>query len=193
MARILVVDEDRRIRRSLAVSLRIDGHKVVEADRAEEGVRLGRGGRFDLVILDCSCTEGQEIITAIHNTIGVPIIVLSTCAAEARKVEALDRGANDYVVKPFGIGELMARVRAVLRRHLPAVPPGIVVAGALRIDLGHRRVTRNGEEVHLTRREFDLLKVLASNPDHVLSHQALLRSVWGGGAGRRHDLSSGLR
>ena len=83
------------------------------------------------------------------------------------------------MVKPFGIGELMARVRAVLRRHLPAATPGIVVAGELRIDLARRRVTRNGEAVHLTKREFDLLQVLASNPDHVLSHQTLLRSVWG--------------
>lgn len=181
MARVLIVDADPQIRRFLGVSLGTCGHRVVEADSVAAGLRLGLGHKFDLIILEPGLADmnGQEAITAIRRRSTVPIIVLSACADEANKVEALDRGANDYVVKPFGIGELMARVRAALR-PIPraAARPGIVMAGDLRIDLDQRRVSRDGRDIHLTRREFDLLKTLAASPDHVLSHQALLKAVW---------------
>jgi two-component system, OmpR family, KDP operon response regulator KdpE len=180
MARVLIVDEDPQIRRFLGVSLGTCGHRVVEADSTAEGLRLGQGRKFDLIILEPGLSDmnGQEVISAIRRRSTVPIIVLSSCADEANKVEALDRGANDYVVKPFGIGELMARIRAALRYPPLAAKPSVVVAGNLRIDLVERRVSRDGRDIHLTKREFDLLKVLASAPDHVLSHQALLKAVW---------------
>lgn len=180
MARVLIVDEDPQIRRFLGISLGTCGHRVVEADNVAEGLRLGQGRKFDLIILEPGLLDmsGQEVISAIRRRSAVPIIVLSSCADEVNKVEALDRGANDYVVKPFGIGELMARVRVALRQRSNATKPGVVVAGDVHIDLASRRVTREGRDIHLTKREFDLLKVLASTPDHVLSHQALLKAVW---------------
>jgi len=181
MARVLIVDEDPQIRRFLSVSLGTYGHRVVEADSAAEGIRLGQRHEFDLVILEPRLQDmsGQEAITAIRQKSTVPIIVLSACADEANKVEALDRGADDYVVKPFAIGELMARVRALLKHRPAAARSGVVVAGDLHIDLARRHVVRRGKDVHLTKREFDLLKTLALHPDHVLSHQTLLRAVWG--------------
>jgi two-component system KDP operon response regulator KdpE len=145
MARVLIVDEDPQIRRFLGISLGTCGHRVVEADNVAEGLRLGQGRKFDLIILEpgLSDMKGQEVISAIRRRSAVPIIVLSSCADEANKVEALDRGANDYVVKPFGIGELIARVRVALRRRTNAAKPSVVVAGDVHIDLASRRVTRD--------------------------------------------------
>jgi two-component system KDP operon response regulator KdpE len=184
MARVLIIDADPNVRRLLGISLGTIGHRVVEVDNVAEGTRLGQGRKFDLVILEPGFAEvpdmnGHEVITAIRQRSTAPIIVLSSCADEARKVEALDRGADDYVVKPFSIGELMARVRAALRQKRHAAEPGIVIAGDVRIDLTQRRIFRNGEDVHLTKREFALLKALASSPDHVLTHQALIKAAWG--------------
>ncbi|SEH41142.1 response regulator [Magnetospirillum fulvum] len=180
MARVLVVDEDPQVRRFLGVSLETCGHRVAEAENASDGLRLCQGRKYDLIILDPGVSDmtGLEVISSIRRRSAAPIIVLSNRADEATKVEALDRGADDYVVKPFGIGELMARMRAALRTSRPLLKPALVVVGDLRIDLSERRITRNGRDVHLTKREFDLLKVLASTPDHVISHHALLKAVW---------------
>lgn len=181
MARILVIDPDPQIRRFLAVSLMAGGHKVVGVESAAEGIAVGRGRKVDLVILDLDLPDldGQEVISTIREGGTVPIIVLSARNEEGQKVEALDRGANDFVAKPFGIGELLARVRAALRPKAGGTKPDVVVAGAVRIDLHRRTVTRNGQPVHLTKREYELLKVLASSPDHVLPHQRLARLAWG--------------
>lgn len=182
MSKILVVDDEPQIRRFLRISLTANGYTVVEADTGNDAIALCAAERPDLVILDLGLpdADGQEVITLIRAASPVPIIVLSVRAQEYDKVEALDRGADDYVVKPFGIGELMARVRVSLRqRAAEGEAPAIVTAGTLVIDLVRRVVTRDGEQVHLSRREYDLLAVLARHADHVLTHAELLRTVWG--------------
>ncbi|BAI74932.1 two-component system, OmpR family, KDP operon response regulator (plasmid) [Azospirillum sp. B510] len=180
--RILVVDDEPQIRKFLRISLSANGYEVVEAENGRDGIGACAERRPDLVILDLGLPDldGQEVISAIHRTAPVPIIVLSVRAQEYDKVEALDRGAVDYVVKPFGVGELMARVRAVLRqRPADAEPPTSVTAGTLVIDLARRIVERGGAEVHLSRKEYELLAMLARHADHVLTHADLLREVWG--------------
>jgi two-component system, OmpR family, KDP operon response regulator KdpE len=181
MARILVIDREPQIRTFLAVSLGASGHKVVEAENAVDGLNLGRGRKYDLVILDIDLPDmnGQDLVSAIRKGSSVPIMVLSARSEEAQKVEALDRGANDYVVKPFAIGELLARIRAALRHKADRTKPEFVVAGDVRIDLTRRTVTRGNQAIHLTKREFELLKVLASSPDHVLPHLRLAKLAWG--------------
>ena len=181
-AKILVIDDEPQIRRFLRISLSANGYEVVEAETGREGVEACARHRPDLVILDLGLPDldGQEVISAVRQTLPVPIIVLSVRAQEYDKVEALDRGAVDYVVKPFGVGELMARVRAVLRqRPAGAEPPTTVTAGAVVIDLARRVVGRNGAKVHLSRKEYELLAMLARHADHVLTHTELLREVWG--------------
>ncbi|WP_207459027.1 response regulator [Azospirillum sp. SYSU D00513] len=182
MPKILIVDDEPQIRRFLRISLGANGYAVVEAEDGRSGIAAAGAERPDLVILDLGLPDmdGQEVVSAIRQARPVPIIVLSVRAQEYDKVEALDRGAADYVVKPFGTAELMARVRAALRqRPEEGEPPAIVAAGPVTIDLARRVVTRDGAEVHLSRREYELLAALAGRPDHVLTHADLLRSVWG--------------
>jgi two-component system KDP operon response regulator KdpE len=182
MGRILVVDDEPQIRKFLRISLGANGHEVIEAETANLGVDLARTRKVDLVILDLGLPDmdGQEAISAIRETSTVPIIVLSVRAQEVDKVEALDRGADDYVVKPFGIAELMARVRAALRQKgEEADECEVLRVGDLQMDFSRRVVTREGEEVHLSKREYELLHYLAGAPDHVLTHKQILKSVWG--------------
>jgi two-component system KDP operon response regulator KdpE len=182
MGRILVVDDEPQIRKFLRISLGANGHEVIEAETAEQGTELARTRKIDLVILDLGLpdVDGQEIISAIRENSKVPIIVLSVRAQEVDKVEALDRGADDYVVKPFGIAELMARVRAALRQKAePQENDEVLTIGTLTLDFSRRVVTRDGEEVHLSKREYELLHFLASSPDHVLTHKQILKAVWG--------------
>lgn len=184
--KILVVDDEPQIRKFMRISLTANGYQVVEAEDARQGIAVAVGTAPDLVILDLGLPDldGQEAISAIRATSAVPIIVLSVRADETDKVEALDRGANDYVVKPFGIGELMARIRAALR--LKATNPSgrpedgeVLTIGALVLDFERRVVTLAGEEVKLSRKEYDLLHLLARNADHVLTHKQILREIWG--------------
>jgi two-component system KDP operon response regulator KdpE len=180
MASILVVDDEPQIRRFLGISLGANGYRVVEAETAIAGIELARTSEVDLVILDLGLPDldGQEAIGAIREFSTVPIIVLSARSGEHDKVEALDRGANDYVVKPFGIGELMARVRAALR--LGKDEEGEVMQiGALEFDFARRVILKKGREVHLSKREYDLLHFLASHADHVLTHKRILAALWG--------------
>jgi two-component system KDP operon response regulator KdpE len=182
MGRILVVDDEPQIRKFLRISLSANGHEVIEAETAGQGVDLARTHKIDLVILDLGLPDidGQETISAIRETSPVPIIVLSVRAQEADKVEALDRGADDYVVKPFGISELMARVRVALRQKAEESDnEEILTIGDLHLDFDRRVVSRGGEEIHLSKREYELLRFLASSPDHVLTHKLILKSVWG--------------
>lgn len=181
MPRILVVDDEPQIRKFIRISLAANGHEVIEAETGGAGIALAREQTPDLVILDLGLPDldGQEVISAVRESSDVPIIVLSVRAQELDKVEALDRGANDYVVKPFGVAELMARVRAGLRRRPINEAAGTVECGAVRIDLAHRRVTRAGEAVRLSKREWELLEVFARAPDHVLTHREILKAVWG--------------
>jgi two-component system KDP operon response regulator KdpE len=177
--RILVIDDEPQIRKFLRISLTANGYKVAEAENAKAGLAALAGSAPGLVILDLGLPDldGQEVISAIRATSEVPVIVLSVRADEVDKVEALDRGANDYVVKPFGVGELMARVRAVMRPRAPKEE--VLAVGDLRIDLPRRTVIRRGAEVHLSKKEWELLVFLARRPDHVLTHKLILREVWG--------------
>jgi two-component system KDP operon response regulator KdpE len=183
IARILVVDDEPQIRKFLRISLTAHGYEVIEAARGEEGVAKCATAQPDLVILDLGLPDldGQEAIARIREWSRVPIIVLSVRTAEKEKVAALDRGADDYVTKPFGIHELLARVRAVLRNRAQdgAEPQAVLTVGDLRIDIPRRRVQLAGNEVRLSRKEFALLRMLAQHPGRILTHQQLLREVWG--------------
>lgn len=181
MSRILVVDDEAPIRRFLRISLGANGHQVAEAENGAEALSLVRADPPDLVILDLGLPDmdGQEVVSAIREISPVPILILSVRAGEADKVEALDRGAEDYVAKPFGIAELMARVRVALRRAPLAATSSIIQAGPVAIDPDRRIVTRDGAELRLSRREQDLLFALARQADHVLTHRQILREVWG--------------
>lgn len=181
MSRILVVDDEAPIRRFLRISLGANGHQVAEAENGAEALALVQADPPDLVILDLGLPDmdGQEVVSAIREISPVPILILSVRAGEADKVEALDRGAEDYVAKPFGIAELMARVRVALRRAPLAATSSIIQAGPVSIDPDRRIVTRDGAELRLSRREQDLLFVLARQADHVLTHRQILREVWG--------------
>ncbi len=179
--RVLVVDDEAQIRKFLRISLGANGYEVTEAATAAAGIAMVRAAPPDLLILDLGLPDmdGQEVITAVRETSDLPIIVLSVRSLEFDKVEALDRGANDYVVKPFGVAELMARVRVVLRPRGAKDAADVVESGGVRIDLARRVVTRDGDELHLSRKEWDLLAVLAGQADHVLTHRFILKEVWG--------------
>lgn len=183
--RILVIDDEPQIRKFMRISLTANGYEVIEAENAAQGIEAANSQQPDLLILDLGLPDldGQEVISAVRERSEVPIVVLSVRAGELDKVEALDRGANDYIVKPFGVAELMARVRAVLRqRAIKGMGKGnddVVEAGSVQIDLSRRIVTRDGAEVHLSKREWGLLAFLASQPDHVLTHKQILKEVWG--------------
>ena len=183
LARILMIDDEPQIRRFLRISLNAYGYEVIEALRGEDGIGKCATESPDLVILDLGLPDldGQEVIARIREWSKVPIIVLSVRAAEDEKVAALDRGADDYVTKPLGIHELLARVRATLRarRQDGEPPPAVVKIGDLTIDLPRRRVRLAGAEVKLSRKEFALLRVLAQNAGRIVTHQHLLREVWG--------------
>jgi two-component system, OmpR family, KDP operon response regulator KdpE len=183
LARILVVDDEPQIRKFLRISLGAYGYEVIEAARGEEGIGRCATESPDLVILDLGLPDldGQAVIARIREWSKVPIVVLSVRAAEAEKVAALDAGAEDYVTKPFGIHELLARVRAVLRsrQHKGEPLPPVVTIGELAIDLARHRVRIAGVEVKLSRKEFALLRVLALHAGRIVTHQQLLREVWG--------------
>jgi len=179
--RILVVDDEPQIRKFMRISLGANGYDVIEAETAAAGIEAARSQRPDLLILDLGLPDldGQEVITAIRAYSAVPIIVLSVRAHEVDKVEALDRGANDYVVKPFGVAELIARVRAVLRPHASKETGEVVASGDVRIDLARRVVTKAGQELRLSKKEWELLAFFAGRSDHVLTHKEILQKVWG--------------
>jgi two-component system KDP operon response regulator KdpE len=180
-SRILVIDDEPQIRKFMRISLAANGYEVIEAENAAQGIAAAATHQPDLLILDLGLPDldGQEVISAVRDVSQVPIIVLSVRAGELDKVEALDRGANDYIVKPFGVAELMARVRAVLRQRAAKGNADLVEAGTVSIDLARRVVTRDGQEVRLSKREWGLLAFLASQPDHVLTHREILKEVWG--------------
>ena len=181
--RILVVDDEPQITRVLLRSLSSKGYEVRIAADGEFALQTFRDWPASLVITDLAMPNmgGLELCRRLRDTSDVPIIVLSVRGEEKTKVDALDAGADDYVTKPFGMDELLARIRAALRRQ-PSSDTEIRVleAGDLRIDLDGHMVTRNGEELRLTPKEFDLLAHLVRNAGKVLTHRALLGAVWGG-------------
>ena len=181
-ARILVVDDEPQILRSLRTTLASHGYDVQTAATGEEALAAVDGRLPDLVVLDLVLPglSGLEVCRRLRARSSLPILVLSARGDERDKVAALDLGADDYLTKPFGVNELLARIRAALRRAAGARGPSAVVdADGLRVDFDRRQVTRDGAEVRLTPTEFDLLKVLVVNAGRVLTHGYLLRTVWG--------------
>ena len=180
--KILIVDDERQITRVLRTSLQSSGYEIAVANNGMEAFALYKSFAPDLVITDLSMPEmdGLELTRAIRAIAETPIIVLSVREQEPIKVAALDEGADDYVTKPFSMQELLARVRANLRKGLRNEPPTeVLTVGELHIDSATRRVSVRGVETHLTPKAFDLLLLLASNADRVLTHRQLLRSIWG--------------
>ena len=181
-ARILVVDDEEQIRRALKSILSARKYDVVLAANGEEALDLAIDHNPDMVILDMSMPgmDGIEVCRELRTWYTGPILILSVKSGDADKITALDTGADDYLTKPFSAGELLARVRAQLRRTASTVTsmPSIIV-GDLEIDIAHRRVKRSGEEIELTRIEFDILAYLAQNPDCVITSKMILEKVWG--------------
>ena len=179
---ILVVDDEATIRRFLRISLEAHGYAVEEARLGEDGLELCASASPQLVILDLGLPDmdGQDFILRLREWSQVPIVVLSVRASEMEKVQALDAGANDYVTKPFGISELMARIRVVLRgQEGTAATPTVYESAGLRVDLAQREVNVDGESVHLSKKEYELLRILTAHPGQVLTHQQILREIWG--------------
>lgn len=180
--RVLVVDDEPQIRKLLRVSLGAESLQVIEAANAEAGLAALAHDRPDVMILDLGLpdADGLELIPRIRERSSVPIIVLSVRDDEGGKVRALDAGADDYLTKPFGIAELLARIRAALRHRLQASgSQPVIETGALRIDLTLRRVTLDGIELRLSRKEYAILAVLARHAGRVITQPQLLREVWG--------------
>jgi two-component system, OmpR family, KDP operon response regulator KdpE len=180
-ASILVVDDEPQIRRVLRTTLSFRGYEISEAGSGEEALELARKIKPDLILLDVNLPgmSGIETCKEIRRGSRTPIIMLTVRSAERDKVVALDAGADDYVTKPFGIEELLARVRASLRRHSTAEAVPAFESKDLTVDFEARRVTAFGEEVHLAPKEFDVLKELIANQGKPVSHRRLLQSVWG--------------
>jgi len=182
--KVLAVDDEPQILRALRTSLTARGYEVVTAPNGETALDVLAAGEPDLVILDLGLPgiEGVEVIRRLRSWSRVPVIVLSVRDAQAGKVAALDAGADDYVTKPFAMDELLARMRAVLRRlgQQEAVSP-VIRSDELEIDLARRRVRKDGEPVHLTKTEFALLEQLATHPGKLMTQRYLLQKVWGEG------------
>jgi two-component system KDP operon response regulator KdpE len=183
MARILVVDDDPALLRALRIALQNEGHEFHSATTGERGISEVSLVSPDVVVLDLGLpdTDGLAVCTRIREWTDVPIIVLSATDSEARKVAALDAGADDYVTKPFSMAELEARIRAALRhgRTSAGDQPAELVVGTLEVDLVHREARLGGAPMHLTAREFDLLAYLARYAGKVCTHQMILDAVWG--------------
>jgi two-component system KDP operon response regulator KdpE len=180
-ATILVIDDEPQIRKFLRISLASQGYKVLEAGTGNEGLAQAALSKPDLLVLDLGLPDmdGQQVLREFREWSTVPVLVLSVRASEGQKVEALDGGANDYVTKPFGIQEFLARVRALLRQA-PAGRSGSGAAfGPLTVDLAYRRVLLDGAEVALTRKEYAVLAQLARHPGRVITQQQLLKDIWG--------------
>lgn len=180
--RILVVDDEEQIRRALKSILTARKYDVELATNGDEAIDLAIDNPPDLVILDMAMPgmAGTEVCRELRNWYEGPILMLSVISSDADKVAALDIGADDYLTKPFSTTELLARIRALLRRSAARVtPPPVIQAGDLEIDIAKRTVKRSGEEIELTRMEFDILAYLAQNADCVVTSKMILEKVWG--------------
>lgn len=177
---ILIVDDEAQILRFLGHALAAAGYDICTASTGAEALAQVVSARPDLVVLDLGLPDmdGKAVIEAIRSRSDLPVIVLSARDQEMEKIMALDLGADDFVAKPFAIGELLARLRVCLRPSRKDTEP-LVRLGLLQIDLAAHRVTRDGGEIHLTPKEFDLLLALAENPGRVLTHRQLLTRIWG--------------
>lgn len=183
---ILVVEDELAMRRFLRASLQAHGYRFLEADTAREGMALAASHQPDLILMDLGLPDEDGLVLAkrLREWTRIPIIVLSARGREDDKIHALDAGADDYLTKPFGTGELMARIRVALRHRAGRSQEApIFEVGDLRVDQARRQVFRGGEEVHLTPTEYKLLIALVQHAGKVLTHDQLLREVWGRGKG----------
>jgi two-component system KDP operon response regulator KdpE len=179
---VVMVEDEKQIRRFVRTALESEGIRMFEAETGHQGLTEAATRKPDLVILDLGLPDfdGVDFIRKLRTWSALPVIVLSARTDEVDKIEALDAGADDYLTKPFGVGELLARVRAALRRGATGTGGEPLVAfGDVRMDLANRNVLRNGATVHLTPIEYRLLSLLAGNAGKVLTHRQLLRDVWG--------------
>ena len=185
MANILIVEDEANVRETLALNLRAEGYEVATAADGEAGLAAARERRFDLIVLDVMLPglDGLSVCRLIRKDSNVPNLILTARGTEVDKIVGLESGADDYIVKPFGLGEFLARVRAALRRaSTPSTFPSVrdrLEAGDLSLDLISRKVYRAGNELRLTHKEFDLLAELMRNVGAVLSRDLLLQKVWG--------------
>jgi two-component system KDP operon response regulator KdpE len=188
-ARILVVDDERQILRALQTSLRGAGYEVETAETAETALAAAAMRPPEALIVDLVLPDGTgtEVVRELRTWSSAPVIVLSAVGDEHEKIAALDAGADDYVTKPVGIDELIARLRAVLRRATPSAEP-VLTIGELQLDREKRELRVGDKPVHLTPHQFDLLRVLASNEGKLLTHRAILQEVWGPGYGSESNL-----
>ncbi|GGJ83194.1 response regulator [Pseudomonas matsuisoli] len=180
--RILVIDDEAAIRKFLRISLASQNYQVIEAESGEGGLEQAALNGPDLVILDIGLPDqdGHAVLTRLREWSPVPVLMLSVRAGEGEKVRALDAGANDYVTKPFGVQELLARVRALLRASpAPNAALSAVEVDGLRVDLAYRQVTLNEMPIALTRKEYAVLAMLAAHAGRLVTQQQLLREVWG--------------
>ena len=180
-ARILVIDDELQIRRMLKTALAGYGYAMDEAATAKEGLAQAAIFHPDLVVLDLGLpdADGMEVIKHLREWTQVPVIVLSVREGETDKIGALDAGADDYLTKPFSMGELLARMRVALRHAARPETEPVLAFGDLVVDLLHRKVLLRGEEVHLTPTEYEILKYLSLQADRVVTHSQVLRAVWG--------------
>lgn len=181
MIRVLVVDDEPQILRALRINLAAHGYEVETADTGAAALRKAAGIKPDLIVLDLGLPDmdGREVIAGLRGWSKAPILILSGRAASAEKIAALDAGADDYVTKPFDIGELLARVRAATRRSGSDLETPVLVIGSITVDLAAKQVTRDGEEIRLTPTEWQLLQILLRNPGKLVSQRELLHRVWG--------------
>jgi two-component system KDP operon response regulator KdpE len=181
MSRVLVVEDEPQMRRALTTNLRARGYEVDEATSGEQALELAASRHPDVVVLDLGLPgiDGIDVVHGLRGWTTVPILVLSAREDEASKVEALDVGADDYVTKPFGMDELLARLRAALRRATPAGEEPMVSTDHFVVDLAAKRVTRGTRLVHLTPTEWQVVEVLVRNPGKLVSQRQLLADVWG--------------
>ena len=178
---VLVIDDEPQIRRLLRVTLEANSYRVVDAAAGREGIAEAAQRRPDVVILDLGLPDmdGVEVLARLREWSQVPVIVLSVRDGEEQKIAALDAGADDYVTKPFGAGELLARIRVVLRHGQPTGADAVCRVGDLEVDLAARVVKKGGREVKLTPIEYGLLRMLVTHAGKILTHRQLLTEVWG--------------
>lgn len=179
--RVLIVDDEPAIRRFLRVALAAESYNTFEATSGQEGLTIAAREKPDIIVLDIGLPDidGVEVTRLLRQWTDIPIIILSVRGSEGDKIAALDAGADDYLTKPFGVGELLARLRAALRRATQKTGGPIFTSGSLKVDLSHRLITVSGREVQLTPTEYELLRTLITHAGKVLTHRFLLREVWG--------------
>jgi two-component system KDP operon response regulator KdpE len=178
---VLLIDDEPKIRRFLRAGFELDGFTVLEAENAAEALRVATFSPPDLIILDLALPDlhGTEVLERIRSWSNVPVIILSVVSAEGEKVRLLQSGADDYVVKPFGMAELLARAEAALRRYFKSATENpVVTAGPLSVDLVSRTVSLNSHRISLTRKEYRLLHILAMHVGLVVTHDQLLKEIW---------------